>query len=78
LVKSRRVGTWMHYFLNEPLDEMAAAQINLLKQKISQHPIFLKDEKRMKDLMELKLCTDDNSKSNMRHKKNNMKRKVDK
>lgn len=78
LVKSRRVGTWMHYSLSEPINEMAAAQIDLLKQRYSHHPMFLEDEGRMRDLIKFTPCTDDKSESNMRHKKDNMKRKVTK
>jgi len=56
LAKSRRVGTWMHYSLREPLDGMIDAQVAFMKQHFSQLPIFRDDEQKMQDIMKQKLC----------------------
>ena len=59
LVKSRRVGTWMHYSLKEPLDSTIDAQITFMKQHFSQLPVFQNDEKKMQDIKKQKLCEED-------------------
>jgi len=62
LVKSRRVGTWMHYSLKEPLDSTIDAQITFMKQQLSQLPIFRDDEQRMQDIMKQKPCEESGTK----------------
>ena len=63
LVRSRRAGTWMHYSLKEPLDGTIDAQLNFMKQQLSQLPVFLQDEERMQDVKKLKLCEKDAEKT---------------
>jgi ArsR family transcriptional regulator, arsenate/arsenite/antimonite-responsive transcriptional repressor len=63
LVRCRRVGTWMHYSLKEPLDNTMDAQLTLMKQQFCQLPVFRDDEQRMQDIKKLKLCEKD-AKSN--------------
>lgn len=59
MVKSKRVGTWMHYSLKEPLDGTIDAQVTFMKQQLSQLPVFLRDEEKMQDIMKQKLCEED-------------------
>ena len=59
LVKSKRVGTWMHYSLKKPLDSTIDAQVTFMKQQLSQLPVFLRDEEKMQDIMKQKLCEED-------------------
>ena len=59
LVKSKRVGTWMHYSLREPLNGAADAQLTFMKQQFTELPIFLEDEQKLEDIKKQKLC--DNS-----------------
>lgn len=59
LVKSRRVGTWMHYSLRDLSDSAIDAQIVFMKQQLIQFPLFLDDEKKLEDVKKQKLC--DNS-----------------
>ncbi|MCX5810330.1 MAG: metalloregulator ArsR/SmtB family transcription factor [Proteobacteria bacterium] len=59
LVKSKRVGTWMHYSLKEPLDSTIDAQVTFMKQQLSQLPVFLRDEEKMQDIKKQKLCEED-------------------
>lgn len=66
-VKSRRVGTWMHYSLKEPLDGTIDSQIKFMKQQFSQLPIFRDDEQKLDDTKKQKLC-DNNSSSPVRNK----------
>ncbi|MCX5817489.1 MAG: metalloregulator ArsR/SmtB family transcription factor [Proteobacteria bacterium] len=59
LVRSKRVGTWMHYSLRESLDSTIDAQITFMKQQLSQLPVFLRDEERIQDIKKQKLCEED-------------------
>ena len=59
LVRSKRVGTWMHYSLKEPLDSTIDAQVTFMKQQLSQLPVFQNDEKKMQDIKKQKLCEED-------------------
>lgn len=63
LVKSRRLGTWMHYSLKEPLDGTIDAQVTFMKQYFSQLPIFRDDEQKMQDIKKQKLCEEDAAKA---------------
>ncbi|MCK9228187.1 MAG: metalloregulator ArsR/SmtB family transcription factor [Syntrophorhabdaceae bacterium] len=56
LVKSRRAGVWMHYSLNDPLDEIAVAHIRSLAEHTDTIPVFQEDIKKMEDVKRRKLC----------------------
>ncbi len=56
LLKSKRVGVWMHYSLKEPLDDLVAAHIRFLEQHVSQLPLFKQDARKVDDVKRKKLC----------------------
>jgi len=56
LVKGRRVGTWMHYFLKEPLEGLAAAHVEFLKRELSSLDWARDDVEKMKEVQARKLC----------------------
>jgi ArsR family transcriptional regulator len=62
LVKSKRVGTWMHYSIKEPLDAAIDAQLTFMKQQFTQLSIFKDDEQKLEDVKKRKLC--ENSSAN--------------
>ena len=62
LVKSRRVGTWMHYSIKEPSDTTIDAQLTFMKQQFTQLSIFKDDEQKLEDVKKQKLC--ENSSAN--------------
>lgn len=66
-VKSRRVGTWMHYSLKEPLNSTIDSQINFMKQQFSQLAIFKDDEQKLDDMKKQNLC-ENTSGSQIRNK----------
>lgn len=55
-LKSRRVGTWMHYSIKENLDSAIDAQIAFMKQQFSQTPVFIEDKQRLEETKKQKLC----------------------
>lgn len=56
LIKGRRVGTWMHYFLKEPLEGVAAAHLEFLKRELSGLDWARDDVEKMKEVQAKKLC----------------------
>ena len=56
LIKGRRVGTWMHYFLKEPLEGLAAAHVEFLKRELSGLGWARDDMEKMKEVQARKLC----------------------
>jgi ArsR family transcriptional regulator len=56
LIKGRRVGTWMHYFLKEPLEGLAAAHVEFLKRELSGLDWARDDAEKMKEVHAGKLC----------------------
>jgi ArsR family transcriptional regulator len=56
LIQSKRVGTWMHYFVREPLDEVRSAQLELLKKELSASEWARADALKMREVQALKLC----------------------
>jgi ArsR family transcriptional regulator, arsenate/arsenite/antimonite-responsive transcriptional repressor len=56
VTRSRRVGVWIHYALNEIGDEMAKAQVNLLREHLSRHSRFRKDLEKLKSLKKEGCC----------------------
>ena len=47
IVSSRRVGLWMYYSLQEPMEETYRVQLRLLKEKFSSRPPFQSDAEKM-------------------------------
>lgn len=62
---SRRVGVWMHYWLNEPVDEIHKAQLDFLKEKLVPLRQFQADKEKL-----MKLKKDGSCKAMMRSKAN--------
>ena len=56
LASSRRVGVWIHYSLNEPLNGIYRAQLNLLRGQLSHLPQFRKDMQKLNDLKKQGCC----------------------
>ena len=56
LVRSKRVGKWMHYSLKEPLDTISQAQLNFMKEQLAHQPLFEEDLKRMEEAKKQKIC----------------------
>lgn len=56
LIKGRRVGTWMHYFLKEPLEGLVAAHVEFLKRELSGLDWARDDVEKMKEVQAKKLC----------------------
>ncbi len=56
MVKSRRVGTWMHYSIKEPLDKTITAQIAFMKEQFTQMPTFRDDELKLEEVKNQKIC----------------------
>lgn len=56
LLGSKRVGVWMHYFLKEPLGEVARAQIDFMLGHLSQFQWSRNDFKKMEEVKAQKLC----------------------
>jgi ArsR family transcriptional regulator len=62
LVQSKRVGTWMHYFLRDPLDELTSAHLEFLKKELSRLDWARADTEKVREVQAQKLCK--NSRSN--------------
>ncbi|ABC78808.1 ArsR/SmtB family transcription factor [Syntrophus aciditrophicus] len=56
MVQSRRVGTWMHYSLREPLGSAMNAQLIFMKQQFTEFPVFREDVKKLDDIKKLNIC----------------------
>jgi ArsR family transcriptional regulator len=56
LVKSKRVGTWMHYSIKYPLDISIDAHLAFMKQQYTGLPVFLEDEQKLEYVKKQKLC----------------------
>jgi ArsR family transcriptional regulator len=56
LITSKRVGVWMHYMLSEPKEETIHAQIEFMRERLSQLPGFKDDVAKMEILKERKRC----------------------
>jgi len=59
LIQGKRVGTWMHYFVRDPLEELTAAHLEFLKKELSSLGWAKADAEKMKEVQAQKLC--DNS-----------------
>ena len=58
LIQSKRVGTWMHYFLRDPLEELAGSHLEFLKKELSRLDWAKADAKKMLEVQAEKLCDD--------------------
>ena len=58
-IQGKRVGTWMHYFLKDSLDELVSAHLEFLKKEMSRFDWAKKDVEKMREVQAQKLC--DNS-----------------
>lgn len=56
ITESRRVGVWMHYRLKNWQDGLLKAQIDFLKRKISDMPVFRADREKLAKLKEQGEC----------------------
>ena len=54
VITAKRVGVWMHYALREEKDETLDAQIDFMRQRLSQLPSFTDDMAKMDVLKERK------------------------
>jgi len=50
LTKSKRVGVWMHYWLDETSKGMYKSHLSLLKEQLSHLPPFSTDIKKLREL----------------------------
>ncbi|HPR63871.1 MAG TPA: metalloregulator ArsR/SmtB family transcription factor [Thermoanaerobaculia bacterium] len=48
IVEARREGTWMHYRLVQPTNQLASGLQDCLKQCFTRHPVIEKDLQRMR------------------------------
>lgn len=58
LIQSKRVGTWMHYFLRDPLEELADAHLEFLKKELSRLDWAKADAEKLLEVQAEKLCDD--------------------
>jgi len=56
LIQGKRVGTWMHYFVRDPLDDLASAHIEFLKKELSRLDWARADVEKMLAVQAQKLC----------------------
>jgi len=56
LIQGKRVGTWMHYFLRDPLEELALAHLEFLKKELSRLDWAKADAEKMLEVQAEKLC----------------------
>jgi ArsR family transcriptional regulator, arsenate/arsenite/antimonite-responsive transcriptional repressor len=56
LIEGRRVGTWMHYFLKEPLGPLSSAHVELMKKELSGLDWAKTDAEKLLEVQEQKLC----------------------
>jgi len=56
LIQGKRVGTWMHYFVKDPLDAVTSAHIEFLKKELSSLAWAKADVEKMRGVQAQKLC----------------------
>ncbi len=56
LIQGKRVGTWMHYFLRDPLEELTAAHVEFLKKELSRLDWVRADAEKVREVQAKKLC----------------------
>lgn len=55
-IQGKRIGTWMHYFLKDPLDDLRTAHLEFLKAELSRLPWAEADVTKMREVQDQKLC----------------------
>lgn len=58
LIQGKRVGTWMHYFIKTPLDDLTTAHLEFLKKELSHLTWASSDAAKMREVQAQKLCED--------------------
>ena len=78
LIQGKRVGTWMHYFLRDPLEELAGSHLEFLKKELSRLDWAKADAKKMLEVQAKKLCDDSagNGKPDPKGRRLQIKRKL--
>jgi ArsR family transcriptional regulator, arsenate/arsenite/antimonite-responsive transcriptional repressor len=76
LLGSRRVGTWMHYFLKETLDDVARAQIGFMSHHLAQLQWAKQDRTKMEEVKSQKICESEIPKGSVQSGKTVRKEKV--
>ena len=56
LIQSKRVGTWVHYFLRDPLEGLAGSHLEFLKKELSRLDWAKADAEKMIEVQAEKLC----------------------
>jgi ArsR family transcriptional regulator len=56
LVNSKRVGTWMHYSIKEPLHDVAGAQLDFIRERLSSLGWSKADMAKMEEVKAKKIC----------------------
>jgi ArsR family transcriptional regulator, arsenate/arsenite/antimonite-responsive transcriptional repressor len=62
LIQGKRVGTWMHYFVRDALDELTTAHLVFLKNELSGQDWAVADVEKMRRVQAQKLCEKPTSK----------------
>lgn len=75
LIQGKRVGTWMHYFLRDPLDELTSAHVEFLKKELSLLGWAEADVARMREVQAQKLCENASGNATVNRKEATKKRK---
>ena len=56
LLRSKRVGVWMHYLIRETVDETCKAQLAFMEEQLSMLPQYREDRKKLQEFQEQKGC----------------------
>jgi ArsR family transcriptional regulator len=56
LVRSKRVGVWMHYLIKESADETCKAQLAFMGERLSKLPQYRADKKKLREFRKTKAC----------------------
>jgi len=56
LLRSKRVGVWMHYLIRETVDETCKAQLAFMEEQLSKLPQYQEDRKKLQEFQEQKGC----------------------
>lgn len=56
LLRSKRVGVWMHYLIKETADETCKAQLAFMEEHLSKLPQYQEDRKKLHEFQEQKGC----------------------
>ena len=56
LLRSKRVGVWMHYLIKESADETCKAQLAFMGERLSTLPQYREDMKKLREFQKQKGC----------------------